>query len=289
MTARVATRARHGARKSADSTVRGGFAESGAERVPGMEACPVVEMDDQDTEFEADLNVPAVSLARTGRRRERPFPAEVRIQTKGVKPLGKGSTVHGYHSHEAVEIPTTLTCNLCPLYHVKRKDKRHALACPEGRKNQICPILTRRQQDWVADLVNEVREKTGCDPSATDRARVEQIVRYRSRLFQIENYLKVAGLIDLREGEVRAVADRLGSVEGGLTRALGELRQSMNDAREGRKGAGPTLGEYLDALARAKEAPLAIEEAPRKGIATDREVGFTTLPTGEEEGSDGNK
>jgi hypothetical protein len=240
------------------------------------------EIEAPDTvEFEADLNVPAVAVPR-GRKRERPFPAEVRIATKGIKPFGKGSSVHGYHSPEAVEIPTTLTCNLCPLYHIKRKDKRNALACPEGRKNQICPILTRRQQDWVADLVNEIRDTTGRDPSATDRARVEQIVRYRSRLFQVENYIKVAGLIDLREGQVRAVADRLGSIEGGLTRSLGELRQAMSDARDSKRSSAPSLGEYLEALAVAKSAPIAIEEDPRKGICTERKDGFTTIPAREE-------
>jgi len=139
----------------------------------------------------------------------------------------------------------------------------------------VCPILTRRQIAWASELINEVQDTTGRDPSATDRARIEQIVRYRSRLFQIENYLKVAGLIDLREGQVRAVADRLGGVESGLTRALGELRQSMSDSRDGKKGASPTLPEYLDALVKAQAAQRAIEEAGRKDA-------FTTLPVVED-------
>ncbi len=231
--------------------------------------------DGETGEFEADLNAPAAAEVRPGARRERPFPAETRISTRGIKPANMGGTVHGFHSAAAVEIPTTLTCNLCPLYHVKRKDKRHHLACPEGRKNQICPILTRRQVSWASELINEVQDTTGRDPSATDRARIEQIVRYRSRLFQIENYLKVAGLIDLREGQVRAVADRLGGVESGLTRALGELRQSMSDSRDGKKGAAPTLPEYLDAWAKAQAAQRAIEEAGRKEA-------FTTVPAIEE-------
>jgi len=227
--------------------------------------------DDEDGEFEADLNLPAVALARPSRKRERPFPGEVRLSTKGLQ---AGSTVHGYHAAEAVEIPTSLTCNLCPLFHVKRKDRRHPLACPEGKKGQICPILTRKQIAWASELISEVRQTTGRDPVASQLATVEQIIRYRSRLFQIENYLRVAGLIDLRGGEVRAVADRLGSVESGLTRALGELRQSMNDARDGKKGAGPTLGEYLEALAKAKEAPVAIERGSKE-ICTQAQDSLT--------------
>lgn len=232
--------------------------------------------DGDDGDFEASLNPPTViALPRPTGKRERPFPAEVRIATRGVKPANKGGVVHGYHSAEAVEIPTTLTCNLCPLYHVKRKDKRHHLACPEGRRNRVCPILTRKQIAWASELINEVRQTTGRDPSASQLATVEQIVRYRSRLFQIENYLKVAGLIDLREGQVRAVADRLGGVESGLTRALGELRQSMSESRDMKHGAKPTLPEYLDALVQAQAARRAIEEAGRK-------EGFTTIPAIEE-------
>lgn len=177
--------------------------------------------------------------------RERPFPAEVRIATRGIKPEHKGATVHGFHSPDAVEIPTSLSCNLCPLYHVKRKDKRHPLACPEGRKNRICPILTAKQEGWAVTLIDEVRQATGVDPSATDRARIEQVVRYRSRIFQLENYLKVAGMIDMRDGDTRAVAERLGRVENGLTRALAELRASMSEARERRRPAAPRLDEYL--------------------------------------------
>lgn len=203
------------------------------------------------------------------RGRERPFPAEVRIDSRGIKPKARTATVHGFHSGEAVEIPTSLSCNLCPLYHVKRKEKRHPLACPEGRKNQICPILTRRQIDWATGLIEEVRGATGRDPSASDRARIEQVVRFRSRLFQVENYLKVAGLIDLREGEVRAVADRLGGIESGLTRSLGELRQSMAEGREARRPPAPRLDEYLAAVARNVAAPLAIEGESCKEVLSE--------------------
>ena len=137
---------------------------------------------------------------------------------KGALPLGRTGTKHGYHSRDAVEIPTSLTCNLCPLYHVKRKDRRHRLACLEGKLNQVCPILIRRQIHWAEALIDEVREVTGGDPSASDRARIEQIIRHRSRVFQVENYLKVAGLIDLKKGEVRNVGDRLTTVENALSR-----------------------------------------------------------------------
>ncbi len=212
----------------------------------------------------------AVAVEGAGRRRERPFPAEVRIATRGIKPKSRASTVHGYHSADAVEIPTSLTCNLCPLYHVKRRDKRHPLACPEGRKGQVCPILSRRQVEWATALIEEVRQATGRDPAATDRARIEQVVRYRSRLFQVENYLKVAGLIDLKAGEVRAVADRLGGIESGLTRSLSELRASMAECRDARRPPAPTLPEYLDAMAKHREAvPAQVEEAPGQGLLTD--------------------
>ncbi|MFN0149948.1 MAG: hypothetical protein ACKVU1_04440 [bacterium] len=234
---------------------------------------------DDDGEFEADLHLVATVLPRPTGKRERPFPGEVRVTTKGLLAFPKSQSIHGYHSAEAVEIPTTLTCNLCPLYHVKRKNRRHHLACPEGRRDAICPILTRKQIAWASELMNEVRQTSGRDPSASQLATVEQIVRYRSRLFQIENYLKVAGLIDLREGQVRAVADRLGGVESGLTRALGELRQSMSDGRDVKHGAKPTLPEYLDALVQAQAARRAIEEAARK-------ENFTSIPAIEtEEGS----
>jgi hypothetical protein len=203
-----------------------------------------------ENEDAGDESLPLPALPR---RRERPFPAEVRIDTRGIKPKERAGTVHGYHSTDAVEIPTSLTCNLCPLYHVKRKDKRHVLACPEGRKNQICPILTRKQEGWAVSLIDEVRQATGRDPTATDRARIEQVIRYRSRLFQVENYLKVAGLIDLKAGEVRAVADRLGGIESGLTRSLGELRQSMAEARDARRPPAPSLSEYLGLLAQGSE------------------------------------
>ncbi|MFQ5745196.1 MAG: hypothetical protein ACE5HV_16685 [Acidobacteriota bacterium] len=124
-------------------------------------------------------------------------------------PSNRAGVRHGWHCQDAVQIPTSLTCNQCPLYHVKRKDRRHPLSCPEGRKNQVCPILTRLQLQWGEGLISEVHAVTGGPPLPSDNARIEQIIRHRSKIFQIENYLKVAGLIDLRKGEIRNVADRL--------------------------------------------------------------------------------
>jgi len=174
------------------------------------------------------------------------LPAEFLFRApKGCLPANKAGTKHGFHSEDAVQIPTSLTCNLCPLYHVKKKDRRHPLACMEGRKNQTCPILTRMQQQWVFGLIAEIVETTAGDPLPTDRARIEQIVRHRSRIFQIENYLKVAGLIDLNKGEVRSVADRLTTTENALSRVLADFRQAMGERRAASSGQGPRLEDYL--------------------------------------------
>ena len=173
-------------------------------------------------------------------------PADVVIKPEpGTLPAQKGSTTHGYHSDDAIRVPTSLTCSVCPLYHVKKRDKRHRLACKEGRKHRICPILTQLQQDWAFGLIAELRDTTGGEPTSSDNARIEQIVRHRSRIFQMENYLKVAGLIDLAKGEIRHVADRLTTTENSLSRSLSEFRQALSDRRESNKSAGPRLEDYL--------------------------------------------
>jgi hypothetical protein len=176
----------------------------------------------------------------------RPLPGQLEIRPPaGTVGPHKGATRHGWHSGDAVQIPTSLTCNQCPLYHVKRKDPRHPLSCPEGRKNSICPILTRLQLGWAEGLIDEVQQATDSPPTPSDNARIEQVVRHRSRIFQIENYLKVAGLIDLRSGEVRNVADRLTTTENALTRVLGEYRQAISERREQQPHRGPRLQDYL--------------------------------------------
>jgi hypothetical protein len=166
----------------------------------------------------------------------------------GCLPSNRAGIKHGWHSEDAVQIPTSLTCNLCPLYHVKKKDRRHHLACPVGQKNTVCSILTEMQQQWAFGLIAEIRTSTGSDPSPSDNARIEQIIRHRSRIFQIENYLKVAGLIDLQKGELRNVADRLTTTENALSRSLAELRQAMADKRASGDGQGPRLEDYLKEL-----------------------------------------
>ena len=177
------------------------------------------------------------------------LPAEVEIKApQGVLPPERAGVKHGWHSQDAVQIPTSLMCNLCPLYHVKRKDRRHPLSCPEGRKNQTCPILIQQQQRWAFGLIEEVEKTTGQPPAPSDNARIEQIIRHRSRIFQIENYLKVAGLIDLQKGEVRNVADRLTTTENSLSRALTEFRQALAERRAANLGAGPRLEDYLKAI-----------------------------------------
>jgi hypothetical protein len=186
-------------------------------------------------EFE-DLPVPLPSA----------LPGEVRVPVvRGILPLGRTGTRHGYHSTDAVEIPTSLTCNTCCLYHVKRKDPRHPLSCKLGRKHQTCPILMARQVGWVHELVGEVTEATGAPPTATDRIRIEQIVRHRSRLFAVENYIKVVGLLDLKTGEVRNVGERLNTVENALSRSVSELRLAIAERRV-TKPTAPTLSEYLE-------------------------------------------
>jgi hypothetical protein len=198
---------------------------------------------------------PEALAAPTGRDPAilRPLPGQVEIRApKGTLPASRAGTKHGWHSAAAVQIPTSLTCALCPLYHVKRKDRRHPLACPEGRKHRICPILTRLQQQWAEGLICEIQEATGSNPTPSDNARIEQIIRHRSRIFQMENYLKVAGLIDLAKGEIRNVADRLTTTENALSRSLTEFRQAMGDRRDSERPAGPRLDEYLTKLAQTQ-------------------------------------
>jgi hypothetical protein len=174
------------------------------------------------------------------------LPAEVIVRPpKGTVPPARAGIKHGWHSEDAVQIPTSLTCNLCPLYHIKRKDRRHPLACPEGRVNQICTILAALQQRWAFALIDEITTITGQPPTASDNARIEQIIRHRSRIFQIENYLKVAGLIDLKKGEVRNVGERLTTTENALSRTLAEFRQALAERRSFRAAPGPRLDEYL--------------------------------------------
>jgi len=183
------------------------------------------------------------------------LPAEVRVPiVRGVLPLGRTGIRHGYHCGDAVEIPTSLTCNCCPLYHVKRKDHRHPLSCKTGKKHLICPILTARQVGWAHELITEVSEATGVSPTATDRIRIEQVVRLRSRLWQIENFLKVVGLLDLKQGEMRNVAERLTTVENALSRSVGEFRQAIAERRV-EKPSAPTLSQYLAVKAEEAKEP----------------------------------
>lgn len=190
----------------------------------------------------------------------RPLPGEVEIRpARGTVPANRAGTKHGWHSADAVQIPTSLTCSLCPLYHVKRKDRRHPLACPEGRKLRVCPILTQLQQRWAEGLIREVQDVTGADPTPSDNARIEQVIRHRSRIFQIENYLKVAGLIDLKKGEIRNVADRVTTTENALGRSLSEFRQALSERRDSQRSAGPRLDEYLKALGGARDVTKADE------------------------------
>lgn len=186
----------------------------------------------------------------------RPLPGEVEIRPpRGTLPANRAGTKHGWHSADAVQIPTSLTCSLCPLYHVKRKDRRHPLSCPEGRKHRVCPILTQLQQRWAEGLIREVQEATGADPTPSDNARIEQVIRHRSRIFQIENYLKVGGLIDLQKGEIRNVADRLTTTENALGRSLTEFRQAISERRNAERETGPRLDEYLKAIGAGRELP----------------------------------
>lgn len=188
-----------------------------------------------DTAETGDFTADAVSL-----------PSEMLIRPlSGMGGGAKGGTKHGWHSGDAIQIPTSLTCNVCPLYFVKKKDRRHHLSCVEGKKNQTCPILSRQQQKWAFAFMAEIKDATGADPLPSDNARVEQIIRHRSRIFQIENYLKVAGLIDLAKGELRNVGDRLTTTENALSRALSEFRQAMSERRAAHQGGGLRLEDYL--------------------------------------------
>lgn len=180
------------------------------------------------------------------------IPGEIILLPVRGKPMGRTGVTHGFHCRDAIEIPTSLNCSVCPLYHIKKRDRRHALACRHGRKGKVCPILTERQLAWVSELVAEVREVTGEDPKASDRMRIEQVVRHRSRLFQVENYLKVAGFLDLREGVVRNVGERLTTLENALSRSLGEFRQSIAERRV-TKPSAPTLSEYLEVTGEEKD------------------------------------
>jgi len=174
-----------------------------------------------------------------------PLPGEILVRSApGTKPVGRTGVTHGFHCPDAIEIPTSLNCSVCPLYHVKRRDRRHRLACSEGRKHQICPILTERQIGWAEELVQEIRDVTGDWPTASDRIRIEQIIRHRSRLFQVENYLKVAGFLDLGKGEIRNVGERLTTIENSLSRSLSEYRQAIGE-RRALKPQAPRLEEYL--------------------------------------------
>jgi len=203
------------------------------------------------------------------RVREKAFPAELVIPTDG-RPAQKGNWRHGFHSQDVVTIPTGMSCDTCVLYAIRKKDSRHPLACPEGKKHATCAILSRYQIAWVEGLVGEIRGATGRDPSPTDRARVEQIVRLRSRVFAIEVYIKAAGAIDLATGELRSVMDRLNTVEGALTRALGELRQSIADARDNKKGPSLRLEDYVAAMMVPGVAARAqVEDGSRKEVCTD--------------------
>jgi hypothetical protein len=173
-----------------------------------------------------------------------------------VLPKGREATRHGWHSEDSVEIPTSLTCNTCVLFHLKKKDRRHPLACLKGRKNQVCVILLELQERWAEGLLSELREVTGSDPLPSDIARIEQIIRHRSRIFQCENYVRVAGLVDLQKGEVRNVGDRLTANENALSRSLTEFRQATADRRNQNNANAPSLSEYLQALTSAKNEAL---------------------------------
>jgi hypothetical protein len=188
---------------------------------------------------------------------------------KGVLPKGREGMRHGWHSADAVEIPTSLTCDVCVLFHLKKRDRRHPLACLKGKKHQVCVILLELQERWAEGLIGEMRDATGSDPKPSDNARIEQIIRHRSRIFQCENYLKVAGLIDLQRGEVRNVADRLTTTENALSRTLAEYRQAMADRRNQHANA-PSLSEYLEALSRNNHETLPAGDAV-EGMADEED------------------
>lgn len=231
---------------------------AGADRQEDQE--PMSEQDPDDAGPLSRLSPPRADLSpeRLG------LPAEVEIRApRGAVPFSRAGMKHGWHSEDAVQIPTSLTCNVCPLYHVRRKDRRHPLACPRSRLNQICPILTALQERWAFGLMREVAEVTGAPPMPSDNARIEQIIRHRSRIFQIENYLKIAGLLDLKKGEVRNVGERLNTTENALSRTLAEFRQALADRRAVRQAPGPRLEEYLAITAGEDGAG----EAPGGGVS----------------------
>ena len=189
------------------------------------------------------------------------LPGQVEIRApKGCLPPERAAMKHAWHSRDSIQVPTSLMCGCCPLYHIKRRDKRHPLACPAGKKNQVCRILARLQQNWAVGLIREIEESVGSPPTPSDNARIEQIIRHRSRIFQAENYLKVAGMIDLKRGEIRNVADRLVTTENALSRVLTEFRQALADRRDHRAAAGPRLEDYLKEV-RAVEADADDEDA----------------------------
>ena len=184
------------------------------------------------------------------------LPGQVEIRApKGCLPPERAGMKHGWHSQDSIQVPASLMCGCCPLYHIKKRDKRHPLACPEARKNRVCTILTRQQQQWAFGLIREIEESVGSPPTPSDNARIEQIIRHRSRIFQAENYLKVAGMIDLKKGEVRNVADRLVTTENALSRVLTEFRQALADRRDHNAATGPRLEDYLKRIETAEEEP----------------------------------
>lgn len=221
---------------------------------------------DEKSEPAPAATVTPLPAPRRYRRREQPFPAEMRIDVGG-KP--KAAWAHGYHSKDVVAIPTLMSCDSCVLMAIRRKDPRSKLACPEAKKHATCAILGRHQVAWVEGLVGEVREATGREPTATERARIEQVVRLRSRVFAVETYVRAAGAIDLRTGELRAVMDRINSIENALTRSLDGLRNAIAEARAAKRGNAPSLAEYLNAIATRNSAPLAVQDAASKEIVTE--------------------
>jgi len=208
--------------------------------------------------------------------REAPYPPGLPVGG-ARRPHG---VVHGYHAQNAIALANLMGCDTCVLAAIKKKNPRHPLACRESRKHARCSILDRRQTEWVAGLVEEIRNGTGQEPTAIQRGQVEQIIRLRGRLFALEIYMSAAGIVDVRTGEPRAILERSTSLENAIGRATGELRSSIAAARDAKRGGAPSLAEYLAALASKSTTPLAVEDA-RKESFTPSEG---SLP---EEGSDG--
>jgi hypothetical protein len=67
---------------------------------------------------------------------------------------------------------------------------------------------------------------------------------------------------------------RLGGVESGLTRALGELRQAMAEGRDAKRGPALKLDDYLEYKAAQSAALQAIEATASKEILSSE--GSTT-------------